>query len=523
MYKKLLPFIIFFITFQITKAQNEFITIWKPNNTSQLPLSNPQFPTSLGENQIWFPGIGDNYLINWEEIGYPQHNGTMPNVTSTASVLIDFGTSLNPNATEATYRVKVSNGNGVFKQIKFSDDTFLTTQYFDSATMKAIGSADKIIEVEQWGNIQWTTMKSAFSQCGLLTVTATDSPDLSNVTDVTLMFYNAFSLQSNTSMENWDTSHIKIFKYMFAYSNNTFLFTDNFNPNIGLWDTSAAEDISYMFMKRKAFNQDLNGWDTSKVTTMAYTFAECNLFNQPLDQWDTSQVKNMAFMFHLIPNFNQSLKSWNTSNVTDMSHMFHFTAEFNQPLDLWDVSKVTDMNTMFSEASKFNQTLKTWNLNSLISANGMIRGTGIDCFNYSTTLYGWAHNLNTPNNINLFSVAPLTYSGDTYTVNARNTLLNSKNWIFTGDTAVECDRLGTHESSLDQHQPSIFPNPVDDVIQFKNLSNMKSYSILDASGRIILRENLSKDFINVQSLAKGNYIIQISTKDKNYNFKFIKK
>ncbi|MFP3507722.1 BspA family leucine-rich repeat surface protein, partial [Burkholderia sp. SIMBA_062] len=89
--------------------------------------------------------------------------------------------------------------------------------------------ADKIIEIEQWGNIQWTSMKSAFSQCGLLDITATDSPDLSNVIDATLMFYNAFSLLANNSMENWDTSHIKIFKYMFGYTNNNFLFTDNLN------------------------------------------------------------------------------------------------------------------------------------------------------------------------------------------------------------------------------------------------------------------------------------------------------
>ncbi|MGU3375911.1 BspA family leucine-rich repeat surface protein [Chryseobacterium sp. M5A1_1a] len=507
----------------MAKAQNEFITLWKPNNNSQAPLTAPQFPYPAAENQIWFPGIGNNYSITWEEVGYPQHNGTMPNVTSTASILIDFGTSLNPNPIEATYKVKVTNGNGIFKQIKFSEDTIIPTPVFEMPNLKAIGSANKIIAVEQWGNIQWTSMKSAFSQCALLDITATDSPNLSNVTDTTLMFYNTFSLQASNSMANWDMSNVKLFKYMFGSSGTAFSYTDNFNPNIGSWDMSAAEDISYMFMKRKTFNQDLNNWDTSNVTTMAYTFAECFLFNQPLDNWNTSRVTNMAFMFHLLPNFNQSLKSWDTSNVTDMGHMFHLAAEFNQPLDLWNVSKVTDMNTMFAEAFKFNQTLKNWNLNSLFSANGMIRSTGIDCFNYSTTLYGWAQNPNTPNYINLVSVSPLTYSGDPYTVNARNTLLNSKNWVFTGDSLVECDRLATQESSLNYHQPSIFPNPVDEVIQFKNLPNAKSYIILDASGRIVLKDMIPKDFISVQSLPKGHYVLQVITKNKNYTLKFIKK
>lgn len=523
MIKKLLTICLFIVCLQNFKAQNEFVTIWKPNLVTPLLPSIPQY-TPAAENQIWFPGIGENYTISWEEVGYLQHNGTMSNVTSTMNVLIDFGTSLNPVSADATYRVKVSNGSGFFKQIQFSQDITSSQANFDVVSMKALGSSNKIMEIEQWGNIQWQSMKSAFSQCGLLEITATDTPDLSKVTDASLMFYNTFKLNNNPSMADWNTYNIKNFKYMFGRTSPlAFLLTaEVFDAPIGSWNMSSAEDISYMFYKRKVFNQNLNNWNTSNVTNMAYTFAEAALFNQPLDNWNTSKVTNMAFMFHFIPNFNQPLNTWDTSKVTDMGHMFHVASNFNQPLDMWDVSKVTEMNTMFSDATSFNHTLKDWDLNVLISALTMIRNTGLDCGNYSSTLYGWANNPTTAHNINLGLNNTLTYSIDAGTVTARNTLLNAKGWTFSGDNPVECDRLSTAEYHL-HDSPSIYPNPASDVIYLKNISNAKTYIITDMSGRIVSKDALDRNVINIELLTTGNYILQIISKDKIHTFKFIKK
>ncbi|MFP3541108.1 hypothetical protein, partial [Pseudomonas sp. SIMBA_044] len=98
MLKKLSLLIILSFLFQTIKAQNEFITIWKPSTNSPTVSA----PFQAGNNQIWFPGIGENYNITWEEVGYPQHSGTMLNITSTQQVLIDFGTPINPNQTSAT-------------------------------------------------------------------------------------------------------------------------------------------------------------------------------------------------------------------------------------------------------------------------------------------------------------------------------------------------------------------------------------------------------------------------------------
>lgn len=501
------------LSFQMAKAQNEFITIWKPGGI------NPSFTTNVtGQNpstssQIWFPGTGLNYKIQWEEVNYPQHNETLNSVTSIGQTLINFGTPLNPNPAAATYRVKVSSGNGVFAQIKFATAT--TTQAGTAWTHH--GNSDKLLEIEQWGNIQWQTMYNAFSHCRYVQITATDSPNLSAVTDASYMFYNADALTGNASMANWNTSNIANFRNMFSHL-ALFQIPDTFNAPIGNWNTSNATDFRNMFENRLAFNQNLNSWNTSNVTDMSYMFSGTQVFNQPLSNWNTSNVTNMMWMFHFNPNFNQPLNSWNISNVTNISHMFHGCTAFNQPLDNWNTSLVTDFNTVFSTAMSFNQSLQTWNLPALTTGSLALFGSGLDCDNYSDTLIGWADNPNTANNINLGFVL-LTYSVDV--IPKRNILLG-KGWTINGDTVGECRKLSTHESDL-KNTSSIYPNPAENFIYLKNIKDAKSYIITDMSGRMITKDTLTKDLINIQHLEPGNYLLQIVTKEKIETFKFIKK
>ncbi len=53
------------------------------------------------------------------------------------------------------------------------------------------GDKDKILDVMQWGNIAWESMYRAFYGASNLQITATDSPDLSNVIDMGSMFFGA--------------------------------------------------------------------------------------------------------------------------------------------------------------------------------------------------------------------------------------------------------------------------------------------------------------------------------------------
>lgn len=516
MLKKLPALILLIFLGQFAKAQNEFITIWKPTtaiNMDEMVVA----PHQVLANQIWFPGVGQNYTINWEEVGYPQHNGTMSNVTSTTQVLIDFGTALNPVADDVKYRVKVSNGNGSFKQIRFGL-IYPNTVSDPVAVFQNLGSIERILEVEQWGNIQWTSMYSAFTNCRNLKITATDTPNLTSVTDASYMFYKIHALTVSTSIANWNVSTIKNFKGMFGGVGNSNV--DTFNPPISNWNISSAENLSQMFEGRQVFNQNLNGWNTSNVTNMSYLFQGTKAFNQPLNSWNTSMVTNMSGMFNNAI-FNQSINNWNVSNVTDISNMFHDADYFNQPLSSWNTSNVQNMTAIFAGADSFNQDLGSWNLASVTSASLALSGTSINCVNYSYTLAGWAQNPNTPNNISLSPLIMFTYSPDV--VVDRNTLI-SKGWTMFGDTLGTCqikESLSTSEAVLSK--PSVYPNPASHIIYLKNISDAKSFIITDLSGRIVLKDSLNRDFINIQTLTPGNYILQIVTKEKIQSFKFIKK
>ena len=65
MLKKLSALILLVFLGQFAKAQNEFITIWKPTtaiNMDEMVAA----PHQVLANQIWFPGVGQNYMISWD-------------------------------------------------------------------------------------------------------------------------------------------------------------------------------------------------------------------------------------------------------------------------------------------------------------------------------------------------------------------------------------------------------------------------------------------------------------------------
>ncbi|RQO37879.1 hypothetical protein DBR39_13395 [Chryseobacterium sp. KBW03] len=509
----------FIVLVCMVKAQNEFITIWKPASTVMQPI-NVSAPYQASSEQIWFPGIGENYDIYWEEVGYPQHNGSLTNVTSTKQVLIDFGTSI-AEKDDAKYRVRVSNGNGIFQHIKFGDvqEVQLPDQVFPIWQIN--GSADKILEIEQWGNIVWTTMNSAFSQCKLIQITAADTPNLSNVEDASYMFFGTKSFTGASSMQNWDTSRIKNFRFTFAILFDSIMnsLPDQFNPPyFNSWNMSSATDLSFMFAGRGLFNQTLNNWDVSKVTDMKWMFALCSSYNQPMDHWDTSSLEDIRYMFHFIPAFNQSLNNWNTSKVINMAHALHGCTAFNQPLENWNMTKVTRIDQLLKTTPSFNQSLANWNLAALNEGMQAFTETGIGCENFSKTLAGWADNPNTANNIDLDDVTSLTYASN---VTDKKNILINKGWAMSGDTVGNC-LLASSDIKL-RKKLLLYPNPAVDDIHIEGLEDIKSYKIYDASGRLVKEGNPNSEMINVGSLSKGNYILQLILKDKIISSKFIKK
>ncbi|XOV93207.1 MAG: BspA family leucine-rich repeat surface protein [Bacteroidota bacterium] len=332
---------------------NAFITTWQTTTDNE----SITIPTFSGETY--------DYRVDWGD-------GT-----------VEFGftgDATHTYATAGTYSVSIS---GTFPRVYFNNS----------------GNKDKIISIDQWGDIAWSSMMDAFAGCANLTYNATDAPNLSGVSSLQSMFLEASS----------------------------------FNGIIGNWDVSNVSNFAYMFFDASSFNQDLSSWQTTSATSFDRTFRGASSFNQNINTWDVSNVITTDEMFYLASSFNQDLSSWETSNVTTMSGMFNYSA-FNQDISGWDVSKVTDMNCMFCNNVAFDQNLATWDISSLTTLGATFDDSGMSQVNYDSTLIGWARldagEAKIPTGLTL-GANGLTYCiGDA----SRTTLINSYGWTFSGDT-----------------------------------------------------------------------------------------
>ena len=223
-------------------------------------------------------------------------------------------------------------------------------------------NARQLMSIEQWGGTKWTTMYGAFGSAANMVYRATDTPDLSGVTDMTYMFTNAASFDGDLSA--WDVSGVTD---MFAMFHDA----TSFNGDLSTWDVSGVTNMIDMFHGATSFNGDLSTWDVSKVTYMNSMFFEAHSFNGDLSAWDVSEVTDMFAMFHDAISFNGYLSAWDVSKVTGMGGMFHGATSFNGDLSAWDVSKVTGMGTMFHEASSFNGDLSAWDVSEVTDMNAM--------------------------------------------------------------------------------------------------------------------------------------------------------
>jgi len=317
----------------VVHAQNEFITTWQTTSDGDKTVKIGTEDTTPSDY---------NFTIDWGDGTTETITGTDPRPSHTY-----------PNA--GTYTVKIE---GTFPQ------------FFARG-----GSESKLQSIEQWGDIAWESMIQAFRKANNLTYNATDTPDLSGVTNMSEMFRSATS----------------------------------FNGDIGDWDVSGVENMSGMFLGADQFNQDISAWDVSSVTTMNRMFANADRFNQDISGWDVSSVTDMKFMFANDTNagndFNQDISGWNVSNVTNMGGMFDGATAFNQDLSSWDVSSVAHLQS---------------------GSLGFLANTALSRANYEALLNGWSQ-LTLQNNVTL-DVGTTKYTPSAGP--ARHTLKDTYGWTI---------------------------------------------------------------------------------------------
>jgi len=288
-------------------------------------------------------GEGFNYNVDWGD-------GTND------SGLIEDTEHTYPD--KEVYTIQIS---GVYPRINFE------CQGYDN---------EHLISIEQWGDMQWSSMEEAFKDCDHIIINASDTPDLSKVTNMSSMFAT-FSENETTfegDIRSWDVSNI---------TNMTSLFwgRTNFNQDISAWNVSKVKYMTFMFYRATSFNKDISSWDVSNVESMNNMFFKAKAFNQDIDSWDVSKVQDMGSMFAGAESFNQDISSWDIGSITStegyaINSMFYYATAFNQDLSSWDFSKITSLNDFMSNTNlsviNYDKLLKTL-LNDDIQDNVFLR------------------------------------------------------------------------------------------------------------------------------------------------------
>ena len=68
----------------------------------------------------------------------------------------------------------------------------------------------------------------------------------------------------------------------------------------------------------------------------------------------------------------------------------------------------------------------------------------------------------------------------------------------------------------------IFPNPTKNIINIKNITEIKKIKIFDYLGKEVLTQTENNNEINVENLSKGIYLIEINSENQKVYKKFIK-
>ena len=259
--------------------------------------------------------------------------------------------------------------------------------------------------------------------------------------------------------------------------------------------------MSFMFSGASSFNKSLNDWNTVSVTDMSSMFSNAISFNGEINGWNTIGVNDMSSMFSGATSFNQDISDWSTISVSDMSSMFSNAIAFNQDISNWNTINVPTMNSMFFEATSFNQDISEWNIISVTDMENMFDNSGLSTTNYDALLIDWAEQ-NVKSNV-LFGAANLTYCvGE----NARQSLIDDKGWLFTGDQ-LECATAGVDD--LNQLDISIYPNPTSDLVYIDGNYTNLNVVIYDILGKQLMKESITNS-IDISQLEKGVYILKLS-------------
>ena len=184
--------------------------------------------------------VGTNFSVTYTDVSNPWNTGTVAGLNTGDAITL-------PSA--GTYKISV-----------FVPTGSASSSITKLSTTEAPLSNGYIIDVVNWGNIKWQSLKDAFKGCtGLAHLSAADVPNLSECTSLEAMFQNCTGLTVVPSIEDWNLSNVTSLKSMFAGA-------ISFNQSLNYLNVSHIADFSGMFSGATAFDRPLGEWNLGGIT-----------------------------------------------------------------------------------------------------------------------------------------------------------------------------------------------------------------------------------------------------------------
>ncbi len=139
-------------------------------------------------------------------------------------------------------------------------------EYIRCGTDKAQETAKRLLRIQDWGDIKWTTMERAFAGCANLTSANSGVPNLSGVTSCKEVFKGCTAL--TLSPNNWNMENVEDMENMFDGCQYYDFTMEN-------WMLAKAKKISFGEVKKfslKNYEKTLIGWAKNAKTASGVVF-----------------------------------------------------------------------------------------------------------------------------------------------------------------------------------------------------------------------------------------------------------
>lgn len=226
--------------------------------------------------------------------------------------------------------------------------------------------------------------------------------DMSNISDVALMFYNCTSL-TKVNTDNWKLNKVSNTSNMFRgcsslveldlssldFSNVTnmqSMFTRNTSlvsvGDTSFWELGKVTNMNYMFEGCSSLRElNTSNWDMSSVKTMTQTFNGCSsLTKLDVSSWNVGRMTGMSMTFDGCSSLTElDVSSWNVSNVTTMLNIFSGCSSLtDMNLSRWDISSLTNTGNMFNKCSSLKSLdMSNLDMSKVTNSNNMFNATDL--------------------------------------------------------------------------------------------------------------------------------------------------